>query len=190
MTDPIVKTATWLAGHVEWMRHRAEADEFLTAVEACMRLVRGLARGPAAQRYLGPCGARIETLSDETSVLVSRECDGDIYARVGALSGSCRTCGATASALERQAWLDGTVRTHAFRASEIAQAYRVNVNTIRSWAGRGLLVAHGHDGEGRPLFNVGEVLDLAAADAARRATEQAKRARRAAAKAAETEDAA
>jgi hypothetical protein len=57
-------------------------------------------------------------------------------------------------------------------------------------AARGQLVPHGHDAEDRPLFNVGDVLDLAAADAARRATEQAKRARRAAAKAAETEDAA
>jgi hypothetical protein len=205
VTDPIVKTATWLAGHVEWMRHRQEADEFLAAVDACTRVVRGLARGPAEQKYLGPCGAVLDATAtpcpegcsclDACHPVVptgaeGQVCDGDVYAQGGSKRGRCRSCGAEVSTGDREAWLDAEVRSQAFRAVQIAEAYRVNVNTIRSWAARGQLVPHGHDGEDRPLFNVGDVLDLAAADAARRATEQAKRARRAAAKAAETEDAA
>ena len=50
--------------------------------------------------------------------------------------------------------------------------------SIRSWAKRGQLAQHGEDREGRPLYNLGEVLDLAAADAARREENRAKRARR------------
>jgi hypothetical protein len=69
-------------------------------------------------------------------------------------------------------------RAHAFRDREIADAYGVNVKTIRTWVTRGHLVPHGHDADGRPLLNVGDVLDLAAADAARRETDRAKRARR------------
>jgi hypothetical protein len=177
VTDPIATVAAWLAGHVEWMRHRPECDEFMADVEACARIVAGIARGPASQRYLGPCGVLCEPWTDENGK-PRTDCPGDIYAREGAQHGACRTCGATVGVEDRRAWLDAEVRSHAFRAVEIAQAYGVNVNTIRSWAARGQLVPHGHDADDRPLFNVGDVLDLAAADAARRATEQAKRAAR------------
>jgi hypothetical protein len=187
MSDSIERCAHFLAGHVEWARHKPWAGEFLADVDACLRIVRGLARGPAEQKYLGPCGAELADFEFETD---TGTCEGDVYASRGSRTGRCRICGAEVSTDERAAWLDGQARSHAFRAAQIAEAYRVNVNTIRSWAARGQLVPHGHDAEDRPLFNVGDVLDLAAADAARRATEQAKRARRAAAKAAETEDAA
>jgi hypothetical protein len=189
VTDPIATVAAWLAGHVEWMRHRPECDEFMADVEACARIVAGIARGPASQRYLGPCGAQQPPTEYGIAQGFSDGgcCVGDIYAREGAQRGACRTCGATVGVEDRRAWLDAEVRSHAFRAVEIAQAYGVNANTIRSWAARGQLVPHGHDSDGRPLFNVGDVLDLAAADAARRATEQAKRARRATAKAADIE---
>lgn len=177
MTDPIARMAQFLAGHVEWMRHRQEADEFLNAVEACLRVVRGLARGPSEQKYLGPCGAETSIATLDNPELTFA-CDGDVYAYRGAKVGRCRTCGAEVATSEREAWLDAEVRAHAFRDREIADAYGVNVKTIRTWVARGHLVPHGHDGDGRPLLNVGDVLDLAAADAARRETDRAKRARR------------
>jgi hypothetical protein len=198
MTDPIAKLATWLAGHVEWLRHRQEADEFLSAVDACLRVVRGLARGPSEQKYLGPCGAdccatcgctpgwhvggkcrngqRQPHRCEGDFDLV--ECAGDVYAHRGANTGRCKSCGVDHATSEREAWLDAEVRAHAFRDREIADAYGVNVKTIRTWVTRGHLVPHGHDADGRPLLNVGDVLDLAAADAARRETDRAKRARR------------
>jgi hypothetical protein len=162
-----------------------DLDEFLVDIAAAARIVAGIARGPSAQKYLGPCGA--DVLGE-----FERECEGDVYARVYAdgtvaRTGTCRTCRATVETDERIAWLDGEVRGHAFRAAEIAQAYGLRANTIRVWATRGVLVAHGHDRDGKPLFNVGDVLDLAAVDAARRVEEQAKRARRAAARAVEDE---
>lgn len=60
---------------------------------------------------------------------------------------------------------------HLFRTEEVALAYA-------------------HDRDGHPLYLIGDVLDLVATDAARRAEEQAKRARRAAARTAESENAA
>lgn len=186
--DQIVLCAEWLSRQMEWLRHRREVEEALGSIQAAARVVAGIARGPASQKYLGPCGAF--EVDDREEGDEGPPCEGDIYAREGASVGRCRTCGAEVSSGERAAWLDGEVRSHAFRAAQIAQAYGVNVNTIRSWAARGALLAHGQDREERPLYNVGEVLDLAAADAARRAGEQAKRARRAAARAAESEDAA
>jgi hypothetical protein len=144
-------------------------------------------------------------------------CVGDVYGYHGAKTGRCKACGAEVATSEREAWLNGEVREHAFEARDIAEAHRLNVKTIRTWANRGALRTYwrtsadlviewtdpplddalkGEDraareaaiadelaARGPRLHYVGDVLDLAAADAARRATEQAKRARRTAIKA-------
>lgn len=232
--DPVVEASLWLAGQLEWMRHRREVDEFLTDVAAAARVVRGLARGPSEQKYLGPCGAPtrpvteadrlVEEYGDDPSVgLVVNyaPCEGDVYAYRGAHTGRCRTCGAEVATADRQAWLDGETRTHAFTARDIAEAYGVNVKTIRTWASRprpdtgepplaswwrtaaGLVtpwiepvldpdltgdamkerlgeISDEIEARGGRLHYVGDVLDLAAADAVRRAEQQSKRARRAA----------
>lgn len=198
MTPELIVEATrYLTGNLEWFRHRPEVDEFLRDVTAAARIVASVARGPVAQRYLGPCGAQIPTaVGVDGFVLLSRDCDGDVYACEGASNGSCRVCSARVSTGERQAWLDDLVRSQAFHLTEIADAYPINIKTLRSWATdrpeqrdhRGRLVrsatparlhVHGRDLDGKPLYLLGDVLDLAAADAARRAGEQAKRARRA-----------
>lgn len=183
IVDPIATSARFLADHVEWMRHRPEADEFLAAIDAASRLMTNLIDGAPPQVYLGPCGepAQIEVtaFSDLPGrVFVDGQpCDGDVYARQHASVGRCRTCSAEVDADARRQWLDDEVRSRTFRAVHIADAYSINVNTIRSWYARGRLTAHGHE-DGKPLFNVGDVLDLAAADAKRRAENEAKKARR------------
>lgn len=223
--DPINIAATWLTPQLEWMRHRPDqepdedgntwgAQQFLADVAAAARVVAGIARGPSAQRYLGPCGAEIDV--PECNPIrhapdcpedcgIRQFCDGDIYAREGASTGRCRTCGAEVSTDLRRAWLDGEVRAHAFTARDIADAHGINVKTIRTWATRGVLASYWRtegglvtpwvntddedeiQARGGRLHYVGDVLDLAAADAARRAEQQATRARRAAARAAESE---
>ncbi len=185
--DTIEVAAQFLAGHVEWIRHRSEVGEFLDDVAACARIVAGIARGPAAQRYLGPCGAEIAigTLAEPDKTYA---CDGDIYARDGAQHGACRACGATVGTQERQAWLDSEVRSRAYRASEIEDAYRVSANQIRVWAARGKVTVHSHDRQGRALYLLSAVLDYAAATVLQREHGRAKRERRAAQR--QTEDAA
>jgi hypothetical protein len=180
--DPIVVAARYLAANVEWLRHRPEVDEAYAAIELCARVVRGIVRGPAAQRFLGPCGAHWTEWNPDGTPLDAGYCEGDVYARDGAASGRCRTCGAEVDTAERQAWLDAEVRSRAFRAAHIAEAYGIRPNTIRKWAERGKLTAHGTDRDGRPLYNVGDVLDLAVADAARRETRRNERERRDAAR--------
>jgi hypothetical protein len=207
--DPVVAAARWLRGQLEWMRHRREAGEFLSDVAAAVRVVLGIARGPAEQKYLGPCGAPIppeprQPGEELVATWVDEACQGDVYAYRGARTGRCRTCGAEVATSEREAWLDGEVRGHAFRAAHIADAYGVNVKTIRTWASRprpdtgvpplasywrteaGLLTPWTEtddeaetEARGPRLHYVGDVLDLAAADAVRRAEQQSRRARRA-----------
>lgn len=150
MTDPIVAAAEFLAGQIEYARHQVWADEFLTDVEACLRIVRSVARGPAEQRYLGPCGAERcpecgigdhdciehESLSGPYVATVFATCDGDVYAREGAQRGRCTTCGAEVAADERRAWLDEQVRAsdQVYTAKDIGYALSLNAKTIRAWA--------------------------------------------------------
>lgn len=216
--DPLVSAAKALTGQLEWLRHATDDQGGPYAVAAfaeiahCAGRLRSLVNGPSESRYLGPCGA--ELLTDVTDVdpehgegirtYRADTCDGDIYGTRGASRGRCRTCGAEVAQDDRQAWLDGEVRAHAFTAAQIAEAYGINVKTIRSWATdraesrdhRGTLTrsatparlrTHAVGRDGQALFLVGDVLDLAAADAARRETERAKRERRAAARAADDE---
>jgi hypothetical protein len=183
--DTIAPAARFLAEHLEWLRHREFADECFTDIEVAARVLRGIVRGPAEQKYLGPCGAPVlaeaEPEDPELGIAAEYEtriCDGDVYGYRGADTGTCRTCGARVDQAERAAWLDELRRDWLFTAKEISDAYGINVKTVRSWHNRGHLAAHGHDADGTPLHNVGDVLDLAAADAARREESRAKRARR------------
>jgi hypothetical protein len=204
MTDPLIAAARFLQSQLEWLRH-ATADNgepyavaAFAEIDHCAGRLRGLVNGPSEQRYLGPCGAEREHhdlcapgpgpcfADDFTDACTcwchngeDGTCDGDIYAPRGGSVGRCRTCGATVASEDRQAWLDGEVQARAFRDVEISDAYGINVKTIRSWATRGKLTEHGRDRDDKPLYNVGDVLDLHAADLARRAGDQAKRARRA-----------
>jgi hypothetical protein len=161
--DLIAWAARYLTANLEWMRHRAEVAEVLDDIEACARVVRGIARGPAEWLYLGPCGTEVEPghpacptacgckLNDLDKVPAACEgcacltrchgefawagpCPGDVYGRPGAATGRCRTCGTEYDQGERQAWLDGEVRQRAYRASEIEDAYGVKANLIRQWA--------------------------------------------------------
>lgn len=188
--DPITAASGWLSGQGEWIRHRAEVSEYLADVEECARVVRGLARGPAEQRFLGPCGAVVVVDHDREEPLfksgrdqyqtVHGPCEGDVYAQLGGSTGRCRLCGAEVSVRERQVWLDELVRSQAFRASEIEDAYGVKANLIRQWAtpARALIQVHAHDRDGRALYLLGHVLDVAADQAAKREEARAKRARR------------
>jgi hypothetical protein len=196
--DAITRAIRFLAGQLEWFRHRREVDEWIRDVEACARIVRGIARGPADRVYLGPCGAYVGIeckVCQATDIDHHRECDvtcphkfvpagtcdGDVYGLPDGDTGRCRTCGAEFDQGERQKWLTDEVRQRAYRASELEHAYGLNSATVRKWAERGLIVGHGQDGQGRPLYLLGEVLDVAASEAARREQARQKRERRKAA---------
>lgn len=180
--DALVPSARFLAEHLEWYRHRPEVDELLGDIEACHRVVRGIARGPAEQKYLGPCGATVTWDDDGNEVPRDKPCEGDVYGHPGAESGACRGCKARWAVAGRRAWLDEQVRTRAYRASEIEDAYGVKANLIRQWATpeRGLVRVHDRDFLGRARYLLGEVLDVAAQQEAKAAERAAKREQRAA----------
>jgi hypothetical protein len=212
--DPLGNVCSWLSGNLEWVRHALDDQRqpYAVTVHAAIRdaasRIRAIVNGPNARRYLGPCGALALETYQRTEPLpgviaeeaTTRHCDGDVYGRPGATHATCRTCHTQHAQADRQAWIGDITRNRAYRAAHIADAHRIHVKTIRSWADRGKLTAWWSDGEqlyewttlevedgtieqvtarlaeiadevkarGPRLFVLGDVLDLAAADAARR----------------------
>lgn len=162
--EPIADSARYLAGHTGWMRYQQWAAEAFADFAAAGRVLRGIIDRPSDRRYLGPCD--------------HDDCPADLYAPHGAAVATCRTCGTMHQVADRRDWLDRLARDHAYTATEIQEAYGIPAGRIRVWAHRGRILATGTTAEGWPVYPLGQVLDLAAGDAARRATEQAKRARR------------
>lgn len=181
--DPLVVAARWLAGHLEWLRHRDDVRQAYADIRAARTVVRAVATGPAERRWLGQCGADLE---DDT------RCPADLHARPDAARAVCRSCKAEHDARARRAWLDGQTRDQAYTARQISQAYpQIPDGTIRSWAARGeitaqleplpagvegpLWVHRDAGGRPRPRYVLGDVLALAAAKAAARAEREARR---------------
>lgn len=164
--DPLEAGARWLVPHVEWLRHRAEVVEFDRDVAAVARVIAATIDGPGDRRWLGQCGAATD----------DGDCPTDLHARADAATATCRTCGTTAVVATRRAELGRLVRGYSYSASEIAAAYpHVKATRVRKWAERGRIVATG-EYDGRPVYDLGEVLDRAAIEDARRAALAAKRA--------------
>lgn len=172
----------YLATNLEWMRHRLDASTFYTDLAASERVIRQLANGRPERHYLGPCG-HTDTIDVSTGMgpmagvrqtIPGRRCPGDVYANHGATHGTCNTCRATVRTADRRAWLDDLVRDYAFTAADIAGAYPIPRNTINQWHTRGRLTPHHWDHNGHPHFTLGDVLDLAAETAARRAQRKAR----------------
>jgi hypothetical protein len=195
VTDAIAEAAQFLTEQMRYVRHQEWAAELFTAIGDCARQVRATIDGPAGRKYLGPCGY-VETPEECTRYGIGdhdcaqhQPCDGNVYVRVDATTGRCQTCGAGAARSEREAWLDSEVRGWAYRASEIEEAYGVDANLIRQWAtpARSLVQVHGHDREGRALYLLSQVLDVARSQAVKREERRAARERRTAARAAGSE---
>jgi hypothetical protein len=198
MTDPLIAAAQFLTAQLDWLRHATDeqggpyAAGVFAEIRDCASRMRAVVEGPADRRYLGPCGAvrpceglepddwpEADCGNHTPHARHDRDpCEGGVWGRNGAATGRCNTCKAEYQRAERQDWIDTLRRDWLYRASEIEEAYpQIKADTIRQWLHRGLLVSHGTYAGG-PLFKVGEVLDLAAADKARREEIRAERDRR------------
>lgn len=155
--DPIIVIARWLPSHLEWIRHREDtAIDALATINASIRIVAGIVNGPNPGRYAGPCS---------TVDADGRVCGEDVTARPGADFGACTACGAEYDVDEQQAWMRKEIEGYLARPTEIAGmllrlGFPVGYSTIAAYAAKGQLIAHGSDEKGRPLFRIGDVIDL------------------------------
>lgn len=146
--------ARWLAGHLGWLRYRQEATEAFDELTYACRLLRRTIDLPVPRWYAGPCA-----------------CGTDLYAASQATTVRCRDCNTAYDARDRKAWLLEQARDVLAHAGWIASAASalgepVTADMIYGYVRRGRLLRHGQDGLRRPLYRVGDVLDVLARVAA------------------------
>lgn len=145
--DRLTSIATWLHERVgALVKHEAATEvhrEILDAVRAAQRAVDRLAE----RTYAGPCP----------------ECGADVYARSGSPRGTCMACGHGVEVDEQQAMMRDRLDDHLAHAAEAGAALRalgieVPDSTIRWFAQKGRILAHGHDRKRRPLYRIGDIV--------------------------------
>jgi len=149
--------AAFLAGQLEWLRHRREALEAFGELRDAARDLERLVGRPRDLWYAGPCQAELADGS---------ECKADLYAAPAARTVRCRECKAEHDAAALREWLLTEAVDVLAHAELIARALTalemddVTPARVRGMARHGRLVAHGVDPAGRPLYRVGDVLDV------------------------------
>jgi hypothetical protein len=171
------RAATWLTGQLDWLRHRAEAADVYRELHAAVSQMRWIVEGPIPRWYAGQCWELVD----------GERCTTDLYANPGADTVRCSTCGYRHDTDYRRKWLLDEARDTLAHAELLARAVTalgrpVKSAQIRDRAHRGRLVSHGYDPAGRPLYRIGDLLDLLdeaeRLEAARASARAVKRARK------------
>lgn len=137
--------------------HQWAADTVLELDRVVAQSIRVIDR-PPSRNYAGPCD----------------QCGHDLYAVGGKPTVTCRECGIEYNLTARREWLLARVHDQLATAVEISRALTslelpVTADRIRQWKTRERIEVKAHDRIGRPLYRVGDVVDLLV-EAAQRAS--------------------
>jgi LSD1 subclass zinc finger protein len=145
----ITHAAKFIAEYVWWLRRRPEAEQAFDDLTAIDKKLERIIDRAEPLMYAGPCNV----------------CRRDLYARQGAAQVECRLCNMTFDMDGRRSWLLECAEDRLERAALIARALTdwgspISADRIRVWAMRRRLFPHATDGMGRPLYRIGDVLEL------------------------------
>ncbi|MCW2920010.1 MAG: hypothetical protein JWN52_8078 [Actinomycetia bacterium] len=149
--DRTADLARWLMLHLELIRRHKAANEIVADVVRLVEAAERCVDRPPDLAYSGPCDG----------------CGSDLYGRLGAAIVRCRECGQQYDVAERREWLLAAAEDTLAHAALISRALSrlgtsIQVNRLYQWANRSQILAHGTDAQGRPLYRIGDVLDLLA----------------------------
>lgn len=167
-------TARWLLRNLDEIRqHERAANMHEHITKAVAAATVAVDRRPDRQ-YAGACGFD----GDDREVA----CSAELYVEVDAAYVDCPSCGERWDVRQRRDVLNAAVRDRLAIAATVAAALTyldqgVSASTVRSWARRKVKLPDGRrframdlDEKGRPLYRVGDALDIVA-EAERRAAE-------------------
>jgi len=173
----------YLRDATRWLARHPTGPQAIDELSAALRHARTAIDRPADRVFVGTCGALIETpmrlgAVDDTGApvpsLVPTTCTEQLYAHDGCATVECPRCGTTWDVSVRQQTLLEQLEDHVLPAVDLARAIDglgvpVTADRIRQWKRRRVLaVAVDEQGRpradrrGRPLYRVGDVLDLVA----------------------------
>jgi hypothetical protein len=133
--DPIHVAARWMAAHCEWMRHRPEAEQWITDVHKAHRVIRGIAEPGQHRVIVGLC-----------------DCGKTLYAVAGRQTVTCKDCELTWDVDDSRDALRGHLDDRLVTAAEAAHlagfldtdrsAVQIR-KLVNKWSERGQLAKHG-----------------------------------------------
>lgn len=140
---------TFIATHIDWLAHRPEAPDAFDELHSAINLIRHNIDTNAGLLYLGPCDT----------------CHRDLYTREGTTTATCPGCATTYDVTDRRDWLLQQADDRLERAADICRALSgfgidITRHRLKQWEYAGLLIAKGHDHLNRPLYRVGDVVDV------------------------------
>lgn len=159
--DNLPALSRWLMWRVDGLMLNEIApdaiDEITNAVAHCHRVI----DTPPDKWYAGPCNAE----------LPSGECGYDLYAKAAIGEVKCGGCGAKYDVAARRKWLLEAAEDRLADAATLARsvswlgALPLNAARVRQWASRSRITAKAHDASGKPLYRIGDAIDLLAKEA-------------------------
>lgn len=159
--------ARYLIDALGWITAHPDGPGVVDELTAALTNARRTIDRPADRAFLGTCGALIE---HDTAPI---DCPEQLYAPTTATTFDCPRCGTTWQVRDRQDAMFEQIRDLLLPAADLARAItglsrQVTFDQIRQWKRRGHLTpALDENGnpranpQGRPLYRVGDVLDLA-----------------------------
>lgn len=152
--------ARFLTASLEWLRHHPAGGDAVHEIRTAVHAVRAAVDLPPDLVYAGPCDA----------------CRAPLYARVGSATASCRYCQTPEGqrpvydVQERRTWMLRAAEDIEAPAADIARAVTslvrpIKPELIRTWAARDRIRPAGVNQFGRPVYRLGDVLQLMATPA-------------------------
>lgn len=167
--------AAWLLGRLHTLQHRpGSTREELAVLRRLVARGRSIIDREVERRYLGQCWTPLRD-EDGNLIIAAGEqafCYADVYARPHDRKVACPSCGAIHVVDKRRENLLDLARPRLERAADVSRALTsldnpVTAERIRQWARRGRLHPAGRATDGKPLYRIGDVIDLLTADAQR-----------------------
>jgi hypothetical protein len=148
--DTIQDMGSWLLRRLRSLMRQPAIEEAVDEITSAVRAAWRVVDRPPDSLFAGKCAT----------------CQAGLYARGGAVRVRCRECGTgydvAAQWEAMRAQLEDQLLHSVMMGAVLRQlGVRVADSTIRFWAQKGRIVAHGTDRSGRPIYRVGDVLDVA-----------------------------
>lgn len=148
--------AAWLARNLSTLRQHPEAGQAYDEVTHAIREARQAVDRPRELVFAGQC---LEEYDD------GQVCREDLYAARGKTTATCRVCGARHDMQLRREWMLGSIEDQVAYSGLLAGlvsnlGVQIGSSTIRRYASAGRIHAISVDAKRRPLYRIGDVLDV------------------------------
>ncbi len=155
--------ARFLLALMPWLRQHPTADQAVDELTHAVSNAQHVIDRAPDRVYAGPC--REEWDAESEGGRGAFCCTASLYARPGHGVVLCPNCPAEHDVGARRDWLLAMAEDQLATATHLSAAlsrlgYVLAPGTIRAWASKGRLVAHGTNERGHPLYRVGDVREL------------------------------